>query len=97
MKLKIDGTDYEVPVLTAADYEDFDELFRKTAQEDLHWLDRNKAVVSIICAKMRGVFPDLTDRSIKSSISKPKLRELFSWVCHGKNGEAQLPAVESPK
>jgi hypothetical protein len=97
MKLKIDGTDYDVPVLTAADYEDYDELFRKTAQEELHWLDRNKAVVGIICAKMTATFPNLTERSIKSSIPMPKLRELFSWVCHGKNGDAQPPSGESPK
>jgi hypothetical protein len=97
MKLTIEGKEYVVPIMTAADFEDFEELLLKVGDDTQHYLQRNKAAVGLIVKKMQQVYVDLEDRKIKESITMPKLWTLFGWVTAGKNGEAQQPIVESLK
>jgi len=97
MKLTIDGKPYDVPVLNAADYEDFEDLLLKVGDDTVHYLQRNKAAVGLVVAKLRQVYPELEERPIKQAIMMPQLWKLFGWVTQGKNGEAQPPTAESPK
>jgi hypothetical protein len=97
MKLTIEGKEYPVPIMTAADFEDYEELLLKVGDDTVHYLQRNKAAVGLIVAKMRQQFSELEDRKIKESITMPKLWTLFGWLTAGKNGEAQPLTVESPK
>jgi len=97
MKLTIDGKPYDVPVLNAADYEDFEDMLRKTADSELHFIDRNKAVVGILASKMQRTYPELELIQIKRSITMPQLMPMFNWICLGKNDVAQLPTAESQK
>lgn len=98
MNLKIDDKDYSVPMLNAADYEDHEDLIRKVGDDTLHYLERNKAAVAIIVAKMQATYPGLEDaRQIKQAITMPKMWALFGWITAGKNGEAQPKTDEPPK
>jgi hypothetical protein len=97
MKLTIEGKEYVVPIMTAADFEDFEELLLKVGDDTQHYLQRNKAAVGLIVKKMQQIYVDLEDRKIKEAITMPKLWALFGWLTAGKNGEAQPLTVESPK
>lgn len=92
MNLTINGKDYALPFLTAADYDDVEEHMRKMSEESAHYIDRTKAAINVIVTKMQSEYPALSDpKQIKAAIPIPKLWDMFAYVTRGKNDAAQQP------
>jgi hypothetical protein len=97
MKLKIKDKDYEVPEMSAADFDDFAEEIKATqAYDKANWIEGRGTVLKVIVSFLKSYYPDLKDlddRDIKAGIPNSQIAKIFPLMLNGPKEDAPPPQI----